>query len=105
MYMTLHGHQIDGRSIVENGDQYVPVPQGWHIASGNSDDMRVCAAHAWQSHWLVFANGDMYGTAVCNLPSFIGESVCSGCVGNFDKGIEMIPQTFFLTIDNRKAQR
>ncbi len=38
---------------------------GWQIAGGDADDVRVCAAHPWQSWYLVFANGDAYGTAMC----------------------------------------
>ena len=45
---------------------------GWQIAGGDADDVRVCAAHHWQTHWLVFANGDVYGTAICNYTSHIG---------------------------------
>ena len=37
---------------------------GWQIAGGDADDVRVCAAHPWQSQFLVFANGDRYGTAL-----------------------------------------
>ncbi len=37
---------------------------GWQIAGGDADDVRVCAAHPWQSQFLVFANGDYYGTAL-----------------------------------------
>ena len=45
---------------------------GWQIAGGDADDVRVCGAHPWQSYYLVFANGDFYGTAMCHLPSYIG---------------------------------
>ncbi len=45
---------------------------GWQIARGDADDVRVCAAHPWQSYDLVFANGYMYGTAMCRQPFFIG---------------------------------
>ncbi len=45
---------------------------GWQIADGDADDVRVCAAHPWQSNWLVFATGDYCGTAMCNSPSYIG---------------------------------
>ena len=45
---------------------------GWQIAGGDADDVRVCGAHPWQSNYLVFANGDAYGTAMCHIPSFIG---------------------------------
>ena len=45
---------------------------GWQIARGDADDVRVCAAHPWQSRYLVFANGDYYGTAMCDPSSLIG---------------------------------
>ena len=45
---------------------------GWQIAGGDADDARVCGAHPWQSHYLVFANGDPYGTAMCTIPSHTG---------------------------------
>ena len=45
---------------------------GWQIAGGDADDVRVCGAHPWQIQWLLFANGDMYGTAMCYNPSSRG---------------------------------
>ncbi len=45
---------------------------GWQIAGGDADDVRVCAAHPWQSDSLVFANGEICGTAMCNIASYIG---------------------------------
>ena len=45
---------------------------GWQIARGDADDVRVCAAHPWQCNYLVFANGDLCGTAMCDYPSLIG---------------------------------
>ena len=50
----------------------VTFAAGWQIAGGDADDARVCGAHPWQSPWLLFANGDYYGTAMCNTPSHIG---------------------------------
>ncbi len=44
---------------------------GWQIAGGDADDVRVCAAHPWQTYGLVFANGDCYGTAMGD-PSYRG---------------------------------
>ena len=44
---------------------------GWQIAGGDADDVRVCGAHPWQSNYLVFANGDAYGTAMSH-PSYRG---------------------------------
>ena len=45
---------------------------GWRVAPGDADDIRVCGAHAWQSTWLVLADGSRYGTAMCNIPSKAG---------------------------------
>ena len=60
--MTLHRRKVDDRTIVQDGKEPLDVPAGWQIADG-SDDVRVCGAHPWQSWYLVFANGDRYGTA------------------------------------------
>ncbi len=45
---------------------------GWQIAGGDADDVRVCAAHPWQSYHLIFANGDFCGTAMFGDPSYTG---------------------------------
>ncbi len=71
--MTLHRRNVDDRTWVRDGQQPLPVPAGWQIAEGNADDIRVCAAHPWQSDYLVFANGDGYGTAECCNSSLTGE--------------------------------
>ena len=72
--MTLHMHRVDVRTVVHDGRQPLDVPgEGWKIADGNLDDIRVCGAHPWQSSSLVFANGDAYGTAACSPPSYIGD--------------------------------
>ncbi len=71
--MTLHMHRVDDRTLVQDGDKPLDVPAGWQIADGSADDVRVCAAHPWQSGSLVFANGDAYGTAACNPSSYIGD--------------------------------
>ena len=67
-------HRVDDRTWVRDGDQPLDVPAGWQIADGSADDVRVCAAHPWQSYGLVFANGDLYGTAACYNPSYIGNA-------------------------------
>jgi hypothetical protein len=91
VYMTLHLHQVDLRTsprmhsihgpmpsgvvgdyVEWDSEQPLHVPSGWRIADGDADDIRVCGAHPWQSWWLVFANGDSCGTAMCNMSSCIG---------------------------------
>jgi hypothetical protein len=61
------------------------VPAGWQIADGTADDMRVCGAHPWQSNFLVFANGDLYGTAACYDSSYIGDRSFCCSVEKFTK--------------------
>ena len=63
LYMTLHRRKVDDSTIVQDGCQPVHVPAGWQIADGSADDVRVCAAHPWQSYSLVFADGAACGTA------------------------------------------
>ena len=72
--MTLHRHKVDDSTIVPDGCQPVHVPAGWQIADGSADDARVCGAHPWQSNLLVFANGDVYGTATYSNPSLRGNA-------------------------------
>ena len=62
--MTLHHRKVDDHTRLQDGQQPLPVPAGWQIADGDADDIRVCGAHPWQSLWLIFANGDLYWTAL-----------------------------------------
>ena len=61
--MTLHMRRVDDRNSYSDGGEPLDVPAGWQIADGSADDVRVCGAHPWQSWWLIFADGDAYGTA------------------------------------------
>ncbi len=72
--MTLHRHKVDSSWFASDGQQPVRVPEGWQIADGSADDVRVCGAHPWQSDSLVFANGDACGTAACGYPSNSGNA-------------------------------
>ena len=65
--MTLHRRKVDDSTVVFDGIEPLDVPAGWQIADGNTDDIRVCATHPWQSWYLVFANGDSYGTAMAPM--------------------------------------
>ena len=77
--MTLHRHKVDECTIVKDGDQPLDVPAGWQIADGSADDAHVCGAHPWQSNYLVFANGDRYGTAACDNFYSIGNRTVFCC--------------------------
>ena len=83
--MTLHVHRVDGRTVVQDGEEPLDVPAGWQIADGSADDARVCGAHPWQSYWLVFANRDRYGTAACDHPSYRGDRSFCCSVEKFTK--------------------
>jgi len=72
LYMTLHAHKVDDSTLVQDGDQPLPVPAGWQIAPGDADDARVCGAHPWQSSFLVFANGYDCHTAMHSDPFWRG---------------------------------
>jgi hypothetical protein len=89
--MTLHRHKVDDRTIVEDGNRPLQVPSGWEIAQGTADDIGVCKNHPWQTSWLVFARGDMYGTAICANPSFQGESSHSSCGGDMPNYLSIFP--------------
>ncbi len=77
LYATLHMHRVHhgtgGFTLVSDGNEPLDVPGGWQIADSNADDIRVCGTHPWQSWFLVFANGNAYGTAACNNPSLRGD--------------------------------
>jgi hypothetical protein len=75
LYMTLHVHKVDDRTVVKDGDTPVNVPAGWEIAPGDAHDIRVCGAHPWQSYNLVFSNGDSYGTAMQADSGYVGATL------------------------------
>ena len=66
--------RVDDRKVVRDGDEPLHMPASWQIADGTADDIRVCSAHPWQSNWLIFADGQAYGTAACDLSSCIGNA-------------------------------
>jgi hypothetical protein len=75
--MTLHHHKFNSGTVIRDGEQPLQVPSGWQIAEGNDDDICVCFNHPWQTDWLIFAGGDMYGTSICSNPSYAGECTCN----------------------------
>ena len=81
LYRTLHLRQVDGVKIKRDGGKK-RVPAGWEIACGDADDIRVCAAHPWQSRRLVFGNGDSYETA---------SSSHAGACSQLTRKIEYLP--------------
>jgi hypothetical protein len=91
--MTLHFRKIGDRTHLSDGMHPLHVPVGWQIADGNDDDARVCGAHDWQSSYLIFANGDAYGTN--GMSHYKGAAQC--CSGD-----ELQKIKFCLTPENRE---
>ena len=79
-YMTLQRRKVDQEYDVFHQIEPRPkvaLPDGWRLAEGDADDVRVCGSHAWSSHYLVCRNRAAYGTLCNPLPSRIGE--CFPC--------------------------
>jgi hypothetical protein len=72
LYTTLHSHKVDDRTLVRDGKEPVHIPSNWEVSPCDADGIRVCAAHPWQSYYLVFSNGDVYGTLMHPHSSQIG---------------------------------
>ena len=65
-YTTLHSHKVDDRTRVDDGQKSVHIPSDWEISPCDADGIRVCAWYPWQSGFLVFSNGDKYGTGIAS---------------------------------------
>jgi hypothetical protein len=87
--MTLHRRAVDVNGWLDDGEEPLPLPAGWQIAEGNADDIRVCNAHPWHSHALVFANGDRYGTSGCCDPKYKGE--CAAAIVRHAQEFNSLP--------------
>jgi hypothetical protein len=87
--MSLHYHKVDDRTLVKDGDKPVHVPSGWEIAPGDAHDIRVCTAHPWQSCYLIFSNGDVYGTPMHPVSSSIGTTRSSSKKTKFSSRLEI----------------
>jgi hypothetical protein len=78
--MTLHKRKVNDDNIQRTGEEPLEIPQGWAIAVGDADDVRVCGTHAWQSDFLVFRDGRSFGTLANPQPSRIGDCTCCGYI-------------------------
>jgi hypothetical protein len=71
--MTLYFCEIDGCTpyVPHSLTSPAPLPPGWEIATGTSDDIRVIGAHRWQARYLLCRGADpcsstqAYGTSMC----------------------------------------
>lgn len=62
LYRTLGFRFFDTEDDTTSCFEFIEMPAGWTIALGDADDRRVASSHPWQSHHLVFANGETCAT-------------------------------------------
>ncbi len=106
IYITLHSHNVDARTLVLDGRKPVHVPSGWEIAPGDAHDIRACAAHPWQSYYLIFSNGDYYGTAMCPMDYCIGTTRSPSKKPKFSSCLKIgAKSNFFLDLDDEQGTK
>ena len=86
-------HKAYDCTCVEDGDQPLEVPLGWEVAPCDDVSLQVCGEHAWQSEWLVLADGHIFGTGMCSNDSYIGE--CGACGAATTGGFGGTPKNVF----------
>ncbi len=57
-----------------NGQELVEILEGFEVAPGDADDLRVCGAYPWQSRYLITNDGFSCGTTMALKPEDIGVS-------------------------------
>ena len=57
MYASAHVHDVDGQTVIEDGDTPVDIDAGFEVAPGDASDIEVTNAHAWGSYGLIFSDG------------------------------------------------
>ena len=63
-YASAHVRDVDGRDITKDGCTPVDIDAGFEVAPGDASDVEVANAHAWGSHYLIFSDGAVAGTAL-----------------------------------------
>ena len=57
IYASAHVHDVDGQTIIQDGDTPVDIDAGFEVAPGDASDIEVANAHAWGSRCLTFSDG------------------------------------------------
>ena len=64
IFRTLHGHEPDGRNLINESDKFAEIPKGYELCPHDAVSIQAVREHAWQAQYLVFANGGPRLTAV-----------------------------------------
>ena len=74
IYASAHVHDVDGRTVIRDGNTPVDIDAGFEVAPGDASDIEVANAHAWGSLSLVFSDGTSTGSAlgIAMYPSWKG---------------------------------
>ena len=70
IYASAHVHDVDGRTVILDGNTPVGIDAGFEVAPGDASDIEVANAHAWGSECLIFRDGTLTGSALS--PSYKG---------------------------------
>jgi hypothetical protein len=57
IYTSAHVHDVDGQTVIRDGDTPVDIDAGFEVAPGDASDIEVANAHAWGSGALIFSDG------------------------------------------------
>ena len=57
IYASAHVHDVDGQTVILDGDTPVDIDAGFEVAPGDASDIEVANAHAWGSGNLIFSDG------------------------------------------------
>jgi hypothetical protein len=75
VYQTLIPHNLDEETMIFDGHTPKKIPEGWHIAPGDDNDIEFCKLHPFQSQTIVFSDGSVCGTTIHKDPSFRGRRI------------------------------
>ena len=64
IYASAHVHDVDEQTVILDGCTPVDIDAGFEVAPGDASDVEVANAHAWGSHYLIFSDGAVAGTAL-----------------------------------------
>ena len=64
IYASAHVHDVDGQTVILDGDTPVGIDAGFEVAPGDASDVEVANAHAWGSLCLIFRDGARAASAL-----------------------------------------
>jgi hypothetical protein len=64
IHASAHVHDVDGQTVIEDGETPVGIVAGFEVAPGDARDIQVANAHAWGSDILIFEDVGWAGSAL-----------------------------------------